>query len=304
MLPTAKNKFKTLLNKVPIINSVAADIHIKFDSLKGDICILNRKGVIKIIYDFNLKVKWEGSFKKDENNEVKGKGNMTFDVDIEGEYKIRVNLDNDNPDNSIFKDIINSEGKSTLIQIVDKVINDLKEETNNLQNQMKESNNNVLRSSKGTSAFGVKVSEDSTQVTLNDRAYAIVRQIIEFELVPPNDLYEIILNFHNLTNNMDTQKIQVEGTFHLFEGSVIGKLKEAVPYSKIAQFWRCSNWPENHYSDVLVQLEPTENGTKLTLYQKSVPKIEFSSTYSVWEEYWSKIKSLFGYNYKILKINL
>jgi activator of HSP90 ATPase len=299
MLPTAKNKFKDAF-KNELVSGSNTDIKINFDSLKGDICMYNRKGKIKLVCDYQLKVKWEGTIKSSDENTVKGKGSIQYEIDIEGEQKFRVSFDKEIPENIIFKEILNTDGKSMVIQNSVRVINEIKDEMSNLQKQMGEikelSKSLPVRSSYGVRVYG------SQPLNTDSPLFTNVGQVVEFEFAPADQLYGCICNFHNLTNGNGGINSEVGGSFHLFDGSVNGILKEAVPNTKIVQLWRHNSWPENHYSEVMLHFEPTVNGTKVSLSQKQVPVSDVNSILSRWEEnVWSTIKNLFSWNYKIVK---
>lgn len=45
------------------------------------------------------------------------------------------------------------------------------------------------------------------------------------------------------------------GKFALFGGNVTGEFKELVPGKKIVQYWRYKQWPEQHFSEVTMNID-------------------------------------------------
>lgn len=44
------------------------------------------------------------------------------------------------------------------------------------------------------------------------------------------------------------------GEFILFDGNITGKFLELIPHEKIVQSWRYKQWPNGHYSNVVLEL--------------------------------------------------
>lgn len=61
-----------------------------------------------------------------------------------------------------------------------------------------------------------------------------------------------------------------------------------VPGKKIVQRWRANDWPEGHYSGLVIELEEDAEGTKLTLTQKNVPDDKADDIDDGWHQYYWK----------------
>lgn len=86
------------------------------------------------------------------------------------------------------------------------------------------------------------------------------------------------------------------GRFELFGANVIGTFTELVPDRKIGMRWRFSSWPQDHFSDVTLDLNQKEDCTQLTLTQVGVPQSEVDRTRDGWQRhYWDSLKRTFGF---------
>lgn len=63
---------------------------------------------------------------------------------------------------------------------------------------------------------------------------------------------EMVTAFTQGHVKMDAEK---GGKFALFGGNVTGEFKELVPGKKIVQYWRYKQWPEQHFSEVTIDIE-------------------------------------------------
>src|SRR3989344_7990982 len=59
---------------------------------------------------------------------------------------------------------------------------------------------------------------------------------------------------------------KVGGKCDIWGGELTGESVELVPGKKIVQKWRANDWPEGHYSDLIITLKPDKNGTQLMLF--------------------------------------
>ena len=61
------------------------------------------------------------------------------------------------------------------------------------------------------------------------------------------------------------------GAFSCFGGIITGRNVELVPDRRIVQAWRVKIWPEGIYSIVSFELQPTDQGTHLTMTHDAFP---------------------------------
>lgn len=123
----------------------------------------------------------------------------------------------------------------------------------------------------------------------------------------PKDIYDAYLDENRVkafTQSNASISKDVGGEFSLFNGSIVGKQVELVPWERIVQKWRFSNWPQDHYSTVTITITEKEPGnTQLRLVQTEVPVADQFGNESVlettergWkEQVWNRIRAVFGY---------
>jgi len=126
-------------------------------------------------------------------------------------------------------------------------------------------------------------SETSTKLSTKN-----IQQTVTFD-VPPKEIYEFLTNENKI--KMFTQGpckfSTIEGgAFEMFDGNLVGTQVCLKPNVKIEQKWRFSSWPQDHYSDLLLDFQPDgSSGTKLVLTQKGVPSSDYDRTRGGWEEF-------------------
>ena len=88
---------------------------------------------------------------------------------------------------------------------------------------------------------------------------------------------------------------KVGGKFDIWGGELTGESVELVPGKKIVQKWRANDWPEGHYSDLIITLKPDKDGTQLMLVQESVPDDKADEIDDGWHKYyWKPMNEYFG----------
>lgn len=91
-------------------------------------------------------------------------------------------------------------------------------------------------------------------------------------------------------------KIGIKSTRELCEVSFETRFVRQVPDRKIGMRWRFSSWPQDHFSDVTLDLNQKEDCTQLTLTQVGVPQSEVDRTRDGWQRhYWDSLKRTFGF---------
>lgn len=97
---------------------------------------------------------------------------------------------------------------------------------------------------------------------------------------------------NNLSESMEFQK----GTkFDLFSKNVSGVVTKVTPNKSVELQWRLQQWPESHFSNVIINFDQKEDGTQVSLEQTLVPTEFVSGTTEGWRRYYfSAIKQSFG----------
>ena len=79
----------------------------------------------------------------------------------------------------------------------------------------------------------------------------------------------------------------VGATYSAWDGYIEGRNVELVPFSRIVQTWRTSQFPENcPDSIVTIELSPIATGTRLTLTHRGVPDGQTTYEKSGWREFY------------------
>jgi len=128
-------------------------------------------------------------------------------------------------------------------------------------------------------------------------------EILETFYCSPTYLYNIFLNPESLqafTRNPCQMDSTVNGHFRLFNDHIEGTFTTIEPCSRLAFAWRTKNWPEGHYSHVILNFKGKESSTVLQLEQSQIPEDHFDTTEDGWRRhYFSAIKQTFGFGGKL-----
>lgn len=92
-----------------------------------------------------------------------------------------------------------------------------------------------------------------------------------------------------------TGSTKVGGSFTAHDGYISGKNKELVPYSKIVQSWRSTEFKDGEEDSIIeVTFEDKDGGTLVTLTHSNLPP-DGGHYESGWKEYYFKpMKEYFG----------
>ena len=87
------------------------------------------------------------------------------------------------------------------------------------------------------------------------------------------------------------------GKFSLFGGNVTGEYLELDPPKKVVQSWRLNQWPEGHYSRLMIEFDQNDvdHVTVMRVTWDGVPVGQEEVTKRNWTEYYIRsIKQTFG----------
>jgi len=122
-----------------------------------------------------------------------------------------------------------------------------------------------------------------------------IRQSVIFK-ASPHEVYEALMDSKKhakLTGSEVQMSCSVGSKFSVYGGDIQGINLELVPYHKIVQSWRYSDWPEGHYSKATFSFQEVPSGTRLTFTQTGVP-VEFYDDIKLgWHDYyWEPMKKM------------
>lgn len=142
-----------------------------------------------------------------------------------------------------------------------------------------------------------------THISKTDSGITI-RQEIYF-MVSPQQLYEALLSSKKFSestsksySNFSTTSAKIDstvgGTFSVFDGHIIGRNLELLPYQRIVQAWRVVDWPPGAYSIVRYEIKTQGSGTKLIFEHIGFPQGEKKHLATGWKEhYWDALRKYF-----------
>ncbi len=121
-----------------------------------------------------------------------------------------------------------------------------------------------------------------------------LRQTVTFD-AEPREVYEAYMDpaKHAAFTGDEARFARRKGArFSAGGGYIDGRLLELVPGERVVQTWRGSDWPEGHYSELILTLKGVEGGTRLTLVQKGVPTGLADEIDAGWHEfYWEPLRT-------------
>ena len=122
-----------------------------------------------------------------------------------------------------------------------------------------------------------------------------ISQSISFKASPHN-IYEALMDskkHSQFTGDEANMSKRVGGKFTAGNGYITGENIELIADQKIVQWWRGSDWPENHYSKVTFALNKSNEGTDLEFTQSGVPEEHFEEISQGWHTYyWEPLKKM------------
>jgi activator of HSP90 ATPase len=113
----------------------------------------------------------------------------------------------------------------------------------------------------------------------------------------PKEVYHSLMDskLHSeITGSKAVIGTKVGGTFSVWDGGINGYNLALDPGRKIVQAWRTEEWPKDHYSIAVFDLEKTKGGTKLIFDHYAVPADDYNNISEGWKSYyWTPMRNLF-----------
>lgn len=115
----------------------------------------------------------------------------------------------------------------------------------------------------------------------------------------PQEVYEAWLSTDGhsaMTGSPAEVSNEVGGEFTAWDNYIWGTNLELIPDTKIIQAWRTTEFPDGAPdSELTIELEPEDDGTKLTLTHSNVPAGQEASYETGWQEhYFDPMQDYFG----------
>ncbi|VDP75643.1 unnamed protein product [Echinostoma caproni] len=115
----------------------------------------------------------------------------------------------------------------------------------------------------------------------------------------PDDLYKVLTTkelVQAFTRGDADVEATSDGKYSIFGGNITGVFGLLTPGKTIEMRWRKRDWPEEHYSQLSLELSPFEGGTRLNLTQTGVPGYDLENTTNGWRSnFFAALKQTYGY---------
>ncbi|XP_015435744.1 PREDICTED: activator of 90 kDa heat shock protein ATPase homolog 1 [Dufourea novaeangliae] len=301
----SQEKLKELFTNMKIEGDEVSCTVTEVEKCEGEATANNRKGKLIFFYEWNIILKWIFNGKSDKK--IEGKiniPNMSEENDI-SEVDIEITLKDSTDEGEMVKHFLHTKGKNIVREKLKQYVSSLKEEFTvgmilPKKDNLKENISNI------TSGFNAKMQMNSTVVPSSNRK-ELGCKISTTTIKQQQKLQCRAEEFYNVFTTIEMVQaftkgpVKLEpkrgGKFELFGGNIHGDFVEITP-TRIVQRWRCKQWPDEHFSDVTIDISEKNDHTEVTLTQIGVPLSEENSTKENWERYyWDAIKRTFGFGY-------
>ncbi|XP_078037315.1 activator of 90 kDa heat shock protein ATPase homolog 1 [Augochlora pura] len=301
----SQDKLKELFTNMKIEGDQVVCTVTEVEKCKGEAMANNRKGKLIFFYEWNIVLKWICNGKSDKK--IEGKiniPNLSEENDIT-EVDIEITLKDSTDEGEAVKHFLHTKGKDAIREKLTKYVSALREEfaAGMILPKKDSAKENV---SSITSVFNAKMQMNST-VALSNKGKSLGAKILTSTIKQQHKFQCRAEDFFNVFTKTEMVQaftkgpVKMEakkgGKFELFGGNIHGEFTEITP-TKIVQRWRCKQWPDGHYSEVIIGISEKNDHTEVNLTQTGVPSSEEESTKENWERYyWDAIKRSFGFGY-------
>ncbi|GFT61647.1 activator of 90 kDa heat shock protein ATPase homolog 1 [Nephila pilipes] len=297
----SKDRLKKILTEI-VINSDL--VHCKITEISkcnGDTFVSNRKAKLIVFYEWTIEAKWVGSLI---NNDTVMEGiieilNFSEENNVKN-TEINVHVETVTPESEILRNEIKRVGTEIIREQLSEYVTALKEEyskdlilptKNNLQySDMKHFG--IIKKTKKFEEISARNNEKQNVETCELR-FTEAFKCTANEFFQAMTVKEIVEAFTQ--GNCVLQPVE-GGKFELFDGNVQGYFTELVPHKTIKQKWRLRTWPNEHFSEVHIDINQKKEYTEISFSQYDVPKSEFENTIEGWKRfYWNSMKRNLGF---------
>lgn len=247
--------------------------------MKGEAVVLNRKGKLRALYELDIEFSFSG---KIDNNtkDINGKIQMPYigEEHTEGDFEIKFCVDDSDANEILRKSSIHSSIRSKMIKFLD----ELKAGANCNQPSNIQQQTTQQTTQKSTTNAQPKINiakqilqQPVIQETVKKQTFGEIQTSEEYKM-PPNELFECFMDPRRVqayTQASAQISREKDGKFSLMNGSITGFNVEKPTESKIHQKWRFSDWPDNQYSDLVIEIQKNSDTgrTICSLKQTNIP---------------------------------
>lgn len=295
----AHNRIKELLKVeeivIPPVEGSHKGARVEDLEMAGDASLMNRKGVLKVLYDLKATGKW-----KSEHEEEADRTHGTFQIDIfDDTPEVVLTMDAKSKCEAVYKSLISSELQARMTKAAPIFISE-------------------LRAGAGQPLDGVSVEQKKKPVTetkVSDfLSSSTHRKQYEAPAKPtkttldftdnfnctPRDLFAALTERKQLEAVMRSECVSEpkEGSaFSLMKGTVTGVYRKLVPGEQIDMVWKMKSWDvQGDGVRCTVTMEAGDNGTVLRVRFQDIPSKYCSEARGFWLMQAAKgIKVVLGY---------
>ncbi|XP_005104369.1 activator of 90 kDa heat shock protein ATPase homolog 1 [Aplysia californica] len=303
----SKEKLKELLKGLKVEHEKGTCEIKEINSIEGEASANNRKAKLIFFYEFEIKGEWSGIL----NDDVKSyKGKFVIpnlsEENEPNEIDVNVTADKSCDEAHKLKDIFRVEGANLIRERLAKYIEDLRlEYSQNIILPTKGSEQSTSQA-KAPSSGENKSKQEMNKFVTTEKPVGVGVRITTKTLTmtesfhcQPSDLYRALTLRPMVEAYMGSDIVfePAKGErFSLAGGNIVGQFVDLVPDQKIVQQWRVKSWPDEHYSEVTIELKDKDGSTQLSLKQTGVPDLELDKTRDGWKvNYWDRMRQIFGF---------
>ncbi|ODV87394.1 hypothetical protein CANARDRAFT_5932 [[Candida] arabinofermentans NRRL YB-2248] len=283
------------------------------DKLKGDVEVCQRKGKLISLFDLVLNINFETDEKEKGSINVP---EIAYDTEPD-EYQFQINFNNQSSTkNDLYRslikeklipqlreklsmfgtDLITSQGSDILIdndQVTSKYTAELTSQSIKSQNQKpvvkSKTTLNKSSSSTTTSTTKSKTGDKTTSFKLNPSTFQTTQEQLFDTLTQPQ--------YVSMWTRSKAEIQPVENTpFKLLDGLITGTITKLKPVETVEMNWRLSNWKENQYLKLKMNLSKGSDGgeTILNVSFEDCPSDDEGIVRGRWEDWLFGIRFSFG----------
>ncbi|XP_065833443.1 activator of 90 kDa heat shock protein ATPase homolog 1-like [Oscarella lobularis] len=310
----SKKELKRLLQGIKVEGIEGKCETTDLSKIEGEASVNNRKAKLISFYEWHAVIEWKGTVAGDDDDlPIRGTieiPNFSEEYDAD-ELEIVVKLTKSSDENcggDKLKQLMRTKGATLIRKAIDFYIQNLRTEFSKgmllpRHTSVEESPSGDVPPSKETNASSFKNGSSSPSQPATSRPPVKTKTkklfLSEEFKTSADELYETFVDKQRIeafTNGPADVLAERGGKFSLYGGNIRGTFSELVPNKKLSLNWRLKEWPDGHYSKVVLDFEQTSDSTVLKMSQSGVPDFDLDRTERGWKEkYWRAIKMTFGF---------
>jgi len=301
----SRDKLNSLFTNLEIEDSVMSVTITEVSKCEGDAVVNNRKAKLIFIYDLVVELAWEGRC-AGSDQVVKGKveiPNLSEENDL---HEIVIDVSLVEPTSGSvpekLKTMMRNKGTEVIQDKISNYLTSLRSDfSQGLILPTKGANMNVT-SVKGKTELNKTSSYHPPKQEAKSSGVKIVTKQLTMQEEFKCTAYELyrVFTVQDMVQAFSQGPAEIvaepNGKIQMLDTNVSGKFLSLTPPDRLQFTWRFKSWPAEHFSTVTIQLEQTNDSTKLSMTQDGVPEAELERTRGGWQRYYfDAIKRTFGF---------